>query len=188
MFTGIIESMAQVLELKQDGLVLARPMIFEDLKIGCSIAVSGACLSVTKFDTTSMSFDVVPTTFQKTKLGALKVGDLVNVERALKADGRLEGHIVLGHCEGVGKVLSFEKGMLMVQIPKALTPYTVLHGSITIDGVALTIASLKDDQVTVAVIPHTLAITTFASLKVGNTVNIETDVLGKYILKQHAHR
>ena len=187
MFTGIIESTAEILKKTSSGLVIARPKIFDDLKIGCSIAVSGACLSVTKFDATSMSFDVVPTTFEKTKLGSLTKGDYVNLERALPAHGRLEGHIVLGHCEGVATVRSFEKNMLTVAVPQGLTPYIVLHGSITLDGVALTVAELRDSDVTVALIPHTISLTTFASLRRGDALNVETDIVGKYILKAHGH-
>lgn len=185
MFTGIIESTAKILEKTDSGLTLARPTIFDDLKIGCSIAVSGACLSVIAFDDTSMSFDVVPTTFQKTKLGSLKIGDSVNLERALPAHGRLEGHIVLGHCEGVATVLSFEKGILTMSVPPSLTPYIVLHGSITLDGVALTVANIESTTVTVAIIPHTLALTTLGTVQKGDTLNVESDIVGKYILKAH---
>ncbi len=188
MFTGIIEATAEVLEKKDAGLRLARPVAFNDLKIGCSVAISGACLSVITFDDASMTFDVVPTTFQKTKLGSLKKGDIVNLERAMKADGRFEGHIVLGHSEGTGTVESLNDTLLMISIPDSLLPYVVLHGSITIDGVALTIADLKDNHVTVALIPHTLANTTFGTLKKGDTVNLETDILGKYILSSHVSK
>ncbi len=185
MFTGVIESTAKILGKTDSGLTLARPATFDDLKIGCSIAVSGACLSVTKFDDASMSFDVVPTTFEKTKLGSLVMGDSVNLERALPAHGRLEGHIVLGHCEGVATVLSFEKGMLTMSVPASLTPYIVLHGSITLDGVALTVANIQGTTVTVAIIPHTLSITTLGTVKKGDMLNVESDIVGKYILKAH---
>lgn len=185
MFTGIVEDTARVVQKGNSSLVLERPTLFDDLKIGCSIAVSGACLSVTKFDDKTMSFDVVPTTFQKTKLGSLNPGNFVNVERALPANGRLEGHIVLGHCEGVATVEKIENTMMTIAIPKNLLPYVVLHGSITLDGVALTVAELQKDQVTVALIPHTLENTTLGSLKPKDKINVETDVLGKYILNSH---
>lgn len=185
MFTGIIESTAKILKRTGSGIVLERPSIFRDLTVGCSVAVSGACLTVTAFDDASMSFDVVPTTFRKTKLGYLKVGDAVNVERAMKADGRFEGHIVLGHVEGTGTVQRVVDGLLTIAIPAELTPFVVHHGCIMVDGVALTAAELKDAEVTIAVIPHTLAITTLGSLQAGDTVNLETDVLAKYILKAH---
>lgn len=378
MFTGIIEAMAKVLELTDSGIVVERPKAFDDIQHGCSIAVSGACLSVTSFTDSSMSFDVIPTTFGKTKLGSLKVGDRVNLERAMRADGRFEGHIVTGHVEGVGIVLgvpksaptpdpspwpsiayaisckqgegssalsqfsqlrkrvwkgtsdskrsphiiveharemrceptdaekklweqlrgnkiddirfrrqhpignyivdfysdalklaievdgeihsdpslkeyeahrtgdlnsrgisvmrfsnqdvvdrlqevlsaihSFDRApltrpiederseskipgegsgvggkvaglrnLLTIKIPHQLLPYIVHHGSITIDGVALTVAELKDNAVTVALIPLTLQETTLGSLQEGDNVNIETDIVGKYILQAHGH-
>lgn len=185
MFTGIIESTAKILKLTSSGIVLERPKIFDDLKIGCSIAVSGACLTVTSFDASSMSFDVVPTTFEKSKLGSLKAGDSVNLERAMPASGRFEGHIVLGHVEATGSVRGFSDGLLTLSIPKYLLKFVVLHGCIMIDGVALTVARLEDADVTIAVIPHTLKLTTLGSLRPKDTVNLETDVLAKYILKAH---
>ena len=192
MFTGIIEATAKVLMKTGNGLVLERPVIFDDIKIGSSIAVSGVCLTVTKFDQISMSFDVIETTLSKTKFGSLKIGDSVNVERAMKADGRFEGHSVQGHCEGVGEIglgkgggVGAEGTTLFVKIPHPLRKFVVPHGSITIDGVALTVAALSDDHVIVALIPHTRASTTLGSLKAGDAVNVETDILAKYILAAH---
>lgn len=185
MFTGIIESTATILKRTNSGIQVERPALFDDLTIGCSIAVSGVCLTVTAFDAKSMTFDVVPTTLKKTKLGSLKTGDAVNLERAMPANGRFEGHIVLGHSEGIGEVKNWTDGLLKIAIPKELTPFVVHHGCIMIDGVALTVAELSGDEVTIAVIPHTLALTTLRSLKAGDTVNLETDVLAKYILKAH---
>lgn len=371
MFTGIIEATAAVQKTSKTGLVLLRPAIFDDLKTGCSIAVSGTCLSVTSFDASSMSFDVVPTTLAKTKLGSLKVGGTVNLERAMKADARFEGHIVQGHVDGTGEVIAVsnvpppptpsphpqplprdgagenerdpvyraigsltypplsvvrnaqkmrkvptpaekklwnalrakkidglyfrrqrpigpfivdffceekklavevdggyhnnphiqedekwreseldlrgvfllrftneqvlkkldtvlerirsfepksspppsrgrgsrgggmgsERGvrgeglregardgldrLLTIRVPNYILSSIVPHGSITIDGVALTVADLKKSEVTVALIPQTLAVTTLGNLKPGDPVNIETDILGKYILAAH---
>jgi riboflavin synthase len=185
MFTGIIESTAKILKLTESGMVLERPKIFDDLKIGCSIAVSGVCLTVTKFDEASMSFDVVPTTFLKTKFRTLEEGDSVNLERAMPANGRYEGHIVLGHAEGTGMVKAIGSGLLTLLIPDHLCPYVVLHGCIMIDGVALTVAELHGTDVTIAIIPHTLKLTTLSSLLPGDAVNLETDVLAKYIQKAH---
>ncbi len=185
MFTGIIEATANLTQISKNQLRLERPKSFNDLKIGCSIAVSGVCLSVTAFDASSMTFDVVETTLKKTKLGSLRTGDLVNLERAMKADGRFEGHIVTGHCEGTGRVLRVEDGMVEISIPPSLQKYLVLHGSITIDGVALTVAELSGSVLSVALIPHTLQNTTLGTLKAGDTVNLETDILGRYILSAH---
>ncbi len=192
MFTGIIEATAKVLKIGRNEIMLERPESFDDIKIGSSIAVAGVCLSVTSFDTQSMSFDVIGTTLRKTKLASLTIGDAVNLERAMKADGRFEGHIVTGHCEGVGKVGFRDRGragegnmMLQIQIPVSLKKYIVLHGSIAIDGVALTVAELSDSGLSVALIPHTLEHTTLGSLKAGDSVNLETDILGRYILSAH---
>lgn len=184
MFTGIIEATAKVLQIGSNKLTLERPKQFDDIKIGSSIAVSGTCLSVVSFDVSSMSFDVVETTLRKTKLGSLRNGDSVNLERAMKADGRFEGHIVTGHSEGVGKVMRVG-AVLEIQMTTTLIPFIVLHGSITIDGVALTVAKFSGDRVTVALIPHTLEHSTLGTLNVGDAVNVETDILGKYILNAH---
>ncbi len=374
MFTGIIEATARLIERSDSGLVLERPKNFNDLKNGCSIAVSGVCLTVTTFDKNSMSFDVVPVTFEKSKLGSLKKGDFVNLERAMRADARFDGHIVQGHCEGVGLVVAtgraptpgpspgsfdaaassdkpgegssvtfnelqgrvirslgslryppkvivqharamrkvptkaeeklwnalrgkkveglyfrrqrpigpfivdfyceekklgievdggfhkdpvvqesdalrelylqrrgisilrfsneeilenlqpvfaaiklfdnrasltqlhedersdaeglgegsrvgasreMESTELDIQIPPSLLPFIIPQGSITLDGVALTVAAINNNQITVALIPTTLALTALGSLKKGDAVNIETDILGRYILKSH---
>ena len=186
MFTGIIEATAKVLKKPDSRLVLERPAIFDDLKIGCSIAVSGVCLSVIAFDRASMSFDVIETTLKKTKFGFLKTGDSVNLERAMKADGRFEGHIVMGHCEGVGEVKRAMEQRLIISFPPRLLPTIVPEGSVTLDGVAVTVAGPEKNQLTVALIPHTLKLTTLGSLKKGDRVNIETDILAKYLLKSHA--
>lgn len=190
MFTGIIESTATVLDLPSSGLVLERPAIFEDLTIGQSIAVSGVCLSVIAFDQTSMTFDVVETTKQKTKLGLLQKGDTVNLERAMKANGRFEGHIVLGHVEATGTVITISEasGTVEINFPPELARYIVSEGSITIDGVALTVASLHENHLSVALIPHTRTTTTLGNLQKGDRVHLETDILAKYILqKNHAN-
>lgn len=180
MFTGIIEATAKVVKTTKAGLVLERPKIFDDIKIGSSIAVAGACLSVVAFDAHAMTFDVVPMTFSKTKLGSLVTGDMVNVERAMKADGRFEGHIVTGHIEAGGTVVSLVDGILTILIPEAYQSSVVPHGSITLDGVSLTVASVEKHHVSVALIPHTFAHTTLGSLRPGHSVNIETDILARY--------
>jgi riboflavin synthase len=182
MFTGIIETKAEILERTGEGLVLARPVNSDDLKIGDSICVSGACLSVVGMDHEMMSFDVVDETWQRTKLGNLHKGDSVNIERSMSANGRFEGHIVQGHVEGIAEVLhngSMTGGqdwMLVIRIPADLLPAVIYKGSITIDGVSLTVAALEDDVCSIAIIPHTLEITTLGTLKAGDTVNLETDM------------
>lgn len=185
MFTGIVEVAAKVLEKTDSGLVLERPRIFIDIKIGSSICVSGACLSVVALNEKEMRFDIVPETWKRTKLGDLRVGDLVNLERSLRADGRFEGHVVQGHVEGTSSHCLMESGksgtVCMLSIPRELLPFVVEKGSIAIEGVSLTVAKLKGDQCTIALIPHTLEVTTLGSLKEGERVNIETDVMGRYI-------
>ena len=186
MFTGIIEATAKIVSLDSGKLTLERPKIFDDVMIGSSIAVSGTCLSVVAFDKNTMTFDVVPMTLSKSKLGTLKPGNNVNLERALKANGRFDGHIVQGHCEGVGTVKKIDQEgddcILRIDVPKNLLPFIVQHGSISIDGVSLTVAEVEGSTVSIAVIPHTLKITTLGTLKKGDQVNVETDVLAKYVL------
>ncbi len=184
MFTGIIEAQAEIMKMTDNGIFVERPENFDDIKIGSSISVSGACLSVVSFDSDSMEFDVVSETFQITKLGSLKVGDRVNLERAMKASDRFEGHVVQGHIEGVGEVVSekqeIESGKLIIKIPENLLIFIVSKGSITIDGVSLTVASISGNEITVALIPHTLKNTTLGFLNNGDKVNIETDVLVRH--------
>ena len=171
MFTGIIETTATVLKNSNGSLTLKRPATFDDLKIGMSICVSGVCLSVTTFDASSITYDVIDTTRSKSTLGKLKKGDRVNLERALPANGRFDGHIVLGHCEGMAEVLQAGTS-LTINITASLVPYVVPHGSITINGVSLTIASLTGSSVTVALIPLTLKDTNLGDQKTGDRVKI----------------
>lgn len=182
MFTGIIEAVAEVIDLSGDSIKIARPEQFEDITLGCSIAVSGVCLSVTEFSDDSMTFGVVKETWGRTSLQQKKTGDSVNLERAVRADQRLDGHIVQGHIEGVGTVESFtEDGALTVGISDDLIKFCVQKGSITIDGVSLTITDVADASISVALVPHTLQETTLGTLKQGSSVNIETDVFGRYV-------
>lgn len=180
MFTGIVETTTPILEKTDEGLVLARPDTFSDLKMGSSICVSGACLSVVGMDEQMMAFDVVPETWKKTKLGSLSEKDHVNLERSMRGDDRFEGHIVQGHVEGVGEVIANgEMGgewLLHIQVPKELLPMVIPKGSIAIDGVSLTVADIEGGICTIALIPHTLSVTTLGSLKQGHLVNLETDM------------
>jgi riboflavin synthase len=184
MFTGIIEATASVLSVSQGTLTIERPKSFTDIHIGSSIAVSGVCLTIVELDAGSMRFDVVETTVQKSKLGKLAKGARVNLERALRADSRLDGHIVQGHIDGVGVLRECGQDAsqtMQISLPSGCLDFVVLHGSITIDGVSLTAADLTGDVVTVALIPETLRSTTLGSLSVGDTVNIETDILLKHL-------
>ncbi|HVW67307.1 MAG TPA: riboflavin synthase [Candidatus Peribacteraceae bacterium] len=187
MFTGIIETTAEVLRKSDHSLTIQRPAVIDDIRMGSSISISGVCLSVVEFDTHSMTFDVVDETLTRTTLGALKTGDTVNLERSMRADGRFEGHIVQGHVEGTGKVTSLKpqaSGMEMtIELPDHLLPLVVEKGSIAVDGVSLTVAKLNGNMCTIAVIPHTLSMTTLGHKKEGDRVNIETDILARYSLR-----
>ena len=194
MFTGIIETTAKIIENTGNRLVLERPAIFDDIKLGSSIAVSGACLSVVAFDDQSMRFDVVEETLQKTKLGELKIGDSVNLERSMRASDRFEGHVVQGHVEGVARVTSYlllvtsgvtTGATLTIELPDNLAGNVVSKGSIAIDGASLTVASIEGNLCTIAIIPHTLKITTLANLREKDHVNIETDILARYSRSSH---
>jgi len=188
-FTGIIEAQAHVQEIGGHQLTITRPSLFSDVRLGSSIAISGVCLSVIHLENSTLSFDVVPETLKCSKLGTLKVGDSVNLERALSASGRFEGHIVQGHVEGLGtveKITKVESGAeITIRIPSELLTMIVSKGSITIDGVSLTVADIQNDLCTIALIPLTLEHTTLGTFHVGDMVNIETDILGKYVRSHH---
>ncbi|TSC79946.1 MAG: riboflavin synthase [Candidatus Peregrinibacteria bacterium Gr01-1014_25] len=183
-FTGIVEATGTVIEKRPHRLTVARPKTFRDLKIGSSISVAGVCLSVVEKKNTTMSFDVVDETLARTTLGSLREGDCVNLERSLKAGDRFEGHIVQGHVEGVGTVISRRllaaSAVIGIRLPAFLATHVVPKGSIAIDGVSLTVAFVKDGTITVALIPHTLAMTTLGLLQKGDRVNIETDIVARY--------
>lgn len=176
--------MAEVAGKTKNTLLLFKPKTFSDLKIGMSICVSGACLSVTEYNDQILKFDVMEETWEKTKLGSLKQGDKVNLERALPVSGRFDGHIVQGHVEGVGEVIKMKNGKMQceftINIASGLAKYVVSKGSIAIDGVSLTVAELAGDCCRVALIPYTMENTTLGSLKAGERVNVETDILGRY--------
>ncbi|MEK7563022.1 MAG: riboflavin synthase [Patescibacteria group bacterium] len=186
MFTGIIEATAKIIEARDDLLIIERPASFIGIKGGSSIAVSGVCLSVEELNKKSIRFSVVPETLRKSTIGSFKEGNLVNLERAMRADARLDGHIVQGHVEGVGEVIENGKlkieneTLLTIKVPSHLLLGIVPKGSIALDGVSLTVASINGDQITVALIPLTLEHTTLGKLQPGDLVNVETDVLARH--------
>jgi riboflavin synthase len=188
MFTGIVETTAPVLERTPARLMLARPAIFDDVKLGSSIAVNGVCLTVVVLNKEDMAFDVVGETWRRTNLGELLVGNTVNLERAMPANGRFEGHVVQGHVEGVAEVKEWREDgewkQLVLHVPSEMLPSLVEKGSIALDGVSLTVAGLQGNDVVVALIPHTLAVTTLGGRQVGDRMNVETDILAKYVLKK----
>ncbi len=191
MFTGIIEGQAKVKQIQatQNGAVIffEAPFVLEGFKIGDSIAINGACLTAVKIENNFFSVDVAPETLSLTTLGTLKEGELVNFERALKLNGRLDGHLVSGHIDGVGKIISKEtKGnaiLFRIEVNKELSYYMIKKGSVAIDGISLTINSLNTNSFDISIIPHTLSLTTLNSKNIGSKVNIETDIVGKYLEK-----
>jgi riboflavin synthase len=192
MFTGIVEARGLVKSLKQREnlyvLEVGRPAMFDDVKIGDSIAIDGACLTVTSLKGGSFHFDLMKETLQATTLRHLEKGREVNLERAMKAEARIGGHFVTGHVDAVGRVREVRRLANYVEyrlsIPKSLMRYVVPKGSVTIDGISLTVGEVKAAWFAVYFIPHTLTVTTIGGKRAGDEVNIETDLLAKYILQK----
>ena len=178
MFTGIVRELARVVSFDGARLLVEAPQTSAD--VGDSIAVDGVCLTVVEHDGDRFAFDVVGETLSRTTLGTLKADDRVNVEPALRAGEPLGGHIVQGHVDGVGSVRSISEPA-WIDAPADVLRYCVEKGSITVDGVSLTIAALDDSGFAVALVPHTLAATTLGATKPGYAVNLEVDVLAKYV-------
>lgn len=185
MFTGIIEQTTEVVARQGHALGVARPHDWEDVNIGESIAVHGVCLTVTALTDDAMHFDVADTTLGRTTLGALNKGDRVHLERALPLGGRLDGHIVQGHVDAIAEIVDVEERdgerRLTIRAPQDLRRFIAPRGSVTLDGVALTVADVHGDVFTVAVIPHTASTTTLGQAARGAHVNIETDVIARYV-------
>lgn len=197
MFTGIVESMGAVERLQRRGgairlEVTVPPEIAHGLKIGDSVAVNGACVTVTDVDGTIFGADLVPETLGRTNLGTLQPGEEVNIERPMRADGRLDGHIVQGHVDVVGLVRSRRRvgaqELLEVNVPFELTKYLAPKGSVAVDGVSLTVVDVNKDRFRVALIPHTVTTTTLGRKIQGQAVNVEVDVLSKYVERHIAAR
>jgi riboflavin synthase len=189
MFTGIVEELGEVESLTDLGdsvrLRLRGPLVVEDAGHGDSIAVNGVCLTVVDASVESFTADVMRETLDRSSLGALRPGDPVNLERSLRVDGRLGGHVVQGHVDGTGSILARTASehweVLRVSLPADLTRYVVLKGSIAVDGVSLTVSAVDDMAFEVSLIPSTLALTTLGRKSVGDDVNLEVDVLAKYV-------
>jgi len=187
MFTGIVETVATLAEVKGTGggyRVRIQTPLSTELKVGDSLAVNGVCLTVILIDGDHVLADVGPETSRVTTLGALQRGQDVNLERPLKADGRFDGHFVLGHVDGVGVIEEIrpegESRWLTIGFPPALAAYFIRKGSVAVDGVSLTVAGLGERQFDVMVIPFTWNNTTLKALRKGDKVNIECDMIGKY--------
>ena len=189
MFTGIVEELGEVAGLADLGdsvrLTLRGPVVVDGAGHGDSIAVNGVCLTVVESGTDTFTADVMRETLDHSSLGALVVGDPVNLERPMRLDGRLGGHLVQGHVDGTGtidsRVRSEHWEVVRVSLPADLARYVVHKGSITVDGVSLTVASVDDRSFTVSLIPTTLALTTLGRKQVGDPVNLEVDVVAKYV-------
>lgn len=192
MFTGLVEGQATVRGVIAEGaavrLVLEMPPEFAgEAHLGDSVALNGCCLTVVAIDGSNFDFQAGTETLSKTNLGTLRPGSLVNVERAVAVGARLGGHFVQGHVDGTGHVERIEQDgewtTMWFQVPRPLTQQMVHKGSITVDGISLTLVNVEAERFSVALIPHTLAVTTLGQRAVGDTVNIETDILGKYVQK-----
>lgn len=185
MFTGIIEETGTLRRTGSGEIEIGAKAVLEGTKIGDSIAVNGVCLTVTRFTPGGFTADVMPETLRRSNLGSLKTGDRVNLERAMAADGRFGGHIVSGHIDGTGTVLSLKKegNAVWVEIAAGsdILALIVEKGSVAIDGISLTVATVGKSSFSVSVIPHTGAETTLLSKKTGDPVNLENDIVGKYV-------
>jgi len=195
LFTGIIEGIGKILKIETSTKNRSAVKMTVDLgnhtsglKIGQSVAINGVCLTVTGISKSKCNFEMIEETTKKTDLGNLKVGGIVNIERSLKVGDRMEGHFVLGHVDGVGTIKKIEKKpkevKIWFEIPKHLSRFVVQKGSIAIDGISLTVVDVKKNIASVCLIPHTIQVTNFQTRKIGDKINIETDILGKYLLKQ----
>jgi len=190
-FTGIIQGLGTVRRMTKKGedalLLIEASMGLEDVKTGDSVAVNGACLTVTARSERDFTADVSAETLARTNLGTVRVGDRVNLEKALRMSDFLSGHIVLGHVDGLGsvreKTVKSQSLIFGVEIEEGWSRYVVEKGSVTMDGISLTVNRCEKNRFYVNVIPHTAQVTTLGSRKVGDKVNIETDILGKYVEK-----
>ncbi len=189
MFTGIVETTGsiQTLDGERGGLKLTveAPSMAPDFELGDSVAVNGVCLTVVDQSDQTFSVEIVPETVSRTTSGNLQVGHRVNLERPLRLSDRIDGHLVQGHVDGVGRIAAREeRGNSLcyeVEIPDDLTPFVIEKGSIALDGISLTIAGLAGNLAAVSIIPHTASITTFGSRQIGDEVNIEVDMIGRYV-------
>ncbi len=186
MFTGIVEELGAVRAVAGHRFTVACRAVLGDTQVGSSIAVNGVCLTVVDRTDSTLAFDVTDETLGRSSLGRLRPGDGVNLERPVSLAARLGGHLVQGHVDGVGMVAATDPDgsgglTLRIELPASLRRYVVEKGSIAVDGVSLTIASVHEDGVSIAVIPHTREVTTLGSIHPGDPVNVEADLLAKYV-------
>jgi riboflavin synthase len=193
MFTGIVEEVGRITSIEQHGenrrITVAAENAPKELKPGDSVSVSGVCLTALDIKPGSFGADLAPETWVRTSFSRIHEGALVNLELPMKSDGRFGGHIVQGHVDGVGKLITFdrisdsENWWLNIELPNDVERYTVYKGSISIEGISLTVAKLEKNRCTIAIIPHTVEMTNLHSLKPGDPVNLEADLIAKYVEK-----
>jgi riboflavin synthase len=193
MFTGIVEEVGSITSIEQRGenrrITIAAAKVPKELKTGDSISVSGVCLTAVDIKPASFCADLAPETWERTSFSRIHEGARVNLELPMKADGRFGGHIVQGHVDGVGKLIALERiadsenFWLRIELPREVEKYTVYKGSLCIEGISLTVAKLEGRDCTVAIIPHTVEMTNLNSLKPGDPVNLEADLIAKYVEK-----
>ena len=193
MFTGIVEEVGEVTRIEQRGenrrITIAARDAPKQLGSGHSVAVSGVCLTALDIQPTSFCADLAPETWARTSFSRMHEGALVNLELPMKADGRFGGHIMQGHVDGVGTLVGLDRiadsdnWWLHIQMPRDVEKYTVFKGSIAIEGISLTVAKLEEDRCTIAIIPHTVEMTNLQSLKPGDPMNLEADLIAKYVEK-----
>lgn len=189
MFTGLVEEVGNIAEIGisrgAKRITVHAQHVLGDLRIDDSIAMNGVCLTVIHRDARGFAVEAVDETLRKTTIGSWQIGKSINLERALTAQSRLGGHFVQGHVDGLAKVTDWSEQaggrMLSVSMPAELVNYLIPKGSITLDGVSLTIAAIKNNQIQVALIPHTLEVTTLGAVRIGDAINVEADMLGKYV-------
>lgn len=195
MFTGIVEELGEIVAIEhgaESAVVRVRgPLVTSDATHGASIAVNGVCLTVVEHDGETFSVDVMAETLNRSSLGSLQAGARVNLERAMTASARFDGHIVQGHVDGTAQILARVPGdrweVVQLTLPSDLSRYVVEKGSITVDGVSLTVSAVTDDTFSVSLIPTTLELTTLGHKGVGDLVNLEVDVIAKYVERLLAH-
>lgn len=189
MFTGIVEGIGRVTAVQRRGdalhLTIAPPAALTDMAVGDSICVNGACLTVSDLGQEGFQADCSPETIERTTVGSLRPTDEVNLERAVKMSDRLGGHLVTGHVDGTGAIGEVTRGsgtlVMTIRVPREIVPYLVEKGSVAVEGVSLTVSSIQGDEFQVAVIPYTTENTTLGRKRAGDRVNIEVDIIGKYV-------
>jgi riboflavin synthase len=191
MFTGIVEEMGTLLRIEPTGLVIQADTVLQDLAVKDSVAVDGICLTVTERGENWFRVDTMPETLRRTRLGTLQAGHLVNLERSLAASGRIGGHIVQGHIEAAARVLSLRQDGIgqdvEIALPEVLAPYVIAKGFIAVNGVSLTVVKRQSDCFSVSLIPYTREHTNLGQLAIGTTLNLETDITGRYIVEFMKH-